>query len=88
MKTLLIALALLLSGCSTVVPVVAKFPEAPGTLVQEPCTELKKLQNDPKLSDVAKTVTVNYSEYYMCAVKLEAWQRWYREQKTLYESLK
>ena len=81
MKLLLIPLILLLSACSTTVPVTAKFPAPPGTLVQEPCIELKKLQDDPKLSDVAKTVTVNYSEYYMCAVKLEAWQRWYREQK-------
>ena len=88
MKFLVIALVLLLSACSTTVPVTAKFPAPPGTLVQEPCVELKKLQDDPKLSDVAKTVTINYSEYYMCAVKLEAWQRWYREQKTIYESLK
>ncbi len=88
MKFLVIALVLLLSACSTTVPVTSKFPAPPGTLVQEPCVELKKLQEDPKLSDVAKTVTINYSEYYMCAVKLEAWQRWYREQKTIYESLK
>jgi hypothetical protein len=88
MKFLVIALALTLSACSTTVPVTAKFPQAPGTLVQEPCPDLKKLQDETKLSDVAKIVTVNYSEYYMCAVKLEAWQRWYREQKTIYEGLK
>jgi hypothetical protein len=87
MKSLLLPVVLLLSACSTTVPVTAKFPEAPGTLVQQPCQDLKKLEEDPKLSDVAKTVTVNYSEYYLCAVKLEAWQRWYREQKTIYESL-
>jgi hypothetical protein len=88
MKSLVIALVLLLSACSTTVPVTAKFPAAPGTLVQEPCQELKKLNDEAKLSDVAKTVTVNYSEYYMCAVKLEAWQRWYKEQKVIYEGLK
>ena len=88
MKFLLIPLILALSACSTTVPVVAKFPQAPGTLVQEPCPDLKKLQDEAKLSDVAKTVTVNYSEYYMCAIKLEAWQRWYREQKGIYEGLK
>jgi hypothetical protein len=88
MKLLIISLALLLSACSTTVPVVAKFPAAPGTLVQEPCPDLKKLEAEAKLSDVAKIVTVNYSEYYMCAIKLEAWQRWYREQKTIYEGLK
>lgn len=88
MKLLALALILALTACSTTVPVTAKFPAPPGTLVQEPCVELKKLQDDPKLSDVAKTVTINYSEYYMCAVKLEAWQRWYREQKVIYEGLK
>jgi hypothetical protein len=88
MKFLLIPFILALSACSTTVPVVAKFPQAPGTLVQEPCPDLKKLQDEAKLSDVAKTVTVNYSEYYMCAIKLEAWQRWYREQKVIYEGLK
>jgi len=40
MKTLVLALALILSGCSTTVPVTAKFPQAPGTLVQEPCPDL------------------------------------------------
>jgi starvation-inducible outer membrane lipoprotein len=88
MKLLIIALALVLSGCATTVPVVAKFPQAPGTLVQEPCVELKKLNDDAKLSDVAKTIVVNYTEYYTCAVKLEAWQRWYLEQKAIYEGLR
>ena len=87
MKFLLIPLILSLSACTTV-PVVAKFPQAPGTLVQEPCPDLKKLTEDAKLSDVAKIVTVNYTEYYTCAIKLEAWQRWYLEQKTIYESVK
>ena len=88
MKLLLIPLILLLGACSTTVPVTAKFPQAPGTLVQESCPNLQKLEESAKLSDVAKTVTVNYSEYYLCAVKLEAWQRWYHEQKTIYESVK
>lgn len=87
MKLLVLSLILLLSACTTV-PVTAKFPQAPGTLVQEPCPNLQKLQEEAKLSDVAKIVSVNYSEYYLCAIKLEAWQRWYREQKTIYESVK
>ena len=87
MKLLVLSLVLLLSACTTV-PVTSRFPQAPGSLVQEPCPNLQKLQEEAKLSDVAKIVTVNYTEYYMCAVKLEAWQRWYREQKTIYESVK
>ena len=87
MKILVLSL-LLLTGCTTVVPVTSKFPAAPGILVQEPCPNLQKLTEQAKLSDVAKTVTVNYSEYYTCAVKLDAWQRWYREQKIIYEGLR
>lgn len=87
MKSLILVL-LLLTGCTTVVPVTSKFPAAPGTLVQEPCPDLQKLQDDSKLSDLAKIVTVNYTEYYTCAVKLDAWQRWYREQKIIYEGLR
>jgi hypothetical protein len=88
MKLLLIALAFVLTACTSVVPVTTKWPDAPGVLVQEPCPNLQKLNDDPKLSQVAKTVTDNYSEYYQCAAKLSAWQRWYLEQKTIYEGLK
>ena len=34
MNKLIIAIALLLAGCSTTVPVVAKFPDAPNELKQ------------------------------------------------------
>lgn len=88
MRLLLVILALSLTACSTVVPVTAKWPQAPGILVQEPCPDLQKLQTDPKLSQVAKTVVDNYSEYYQCAAKLSAWQRWYQEQKAIYEGLR
>ena len=83
MRYLLIAL--LLSGCSTVVPVVAKFPDAPGKGAMTACPNLQKLNGDAKLSDVANTVTVNYSTYYECAVKADAWQEWYRIQKHISE---
>jgi hypothetical protein len=49
------------------------------------CPALQKLNNDAKLSDVANTVTVNYSTYYECAVKTDAWQEWYRIQKHISE---
>jgi len=88
MKLLVIALALTLSACTSVVPVTAKWPQAPGTLVQEPCPDLQKLHENPQLSQVAKTVVDNYSEYYQCAAKLSAWQRWYQEQKAIYEGLR
>ena len=87
MKLLAIALVLLLSACSTVVPVTAKFPEAPGLQSQTRCPQLQKLQDSPQLSDVAKTITVNYTEYYTCAVKTDAWIEWYAKQKIIFEGL-
>ena len=73
------------SGCSTVVPVTAKFPEPPGRGAMTACPALQKLNSDAKLSDVANTVTVNYGTYYECAVKSDAWQEWYRIQRNIFE---
>lgn len=87
MKTLIIALALTLTGCSTVVPVTQKFPEPPGLQAQVRCPQLQKLSDGAQLSDVAKTVTINYTEYYTCAVKTDAWIEWYSKQKIIFESL-
>ena len=81
-------LSLLLTGCSTVVPVTAKFPEAPGNVAMTPCPQLQKLQEDAKLSDISKTVTVNYGTYYECAVKTDAWIEWYQKQKHIFENIK
>jgi hypothetical protein len=85
MKYLL--LALMLTGCSTTVPVTASFPEAPATLLQQ-CVDLQKLNDDAKLSDVTKSVALNYTTYYQCAVKNDAWIEWYRAQKAIFEKLK
>jgi hypothetical protein len=87
MKILAIASALLLSACTTVVPVTAKFPEPPGLQAKTPCPNLKKLEANPQLSDVARTVTINYTEYYTCAVKTDAWIEWYAKQKIIFEGL-
>ena len=51
-------LVLMLAGCSTTVPVVMKFPEPPK--YTESCPQLQKLNDDAKLSDVAKTINLNY----------------------------
>jgi hypothetical protein len=85
MKYLL--LILLLTGCSTTVPVTAKFPEAPNELLQR-CTALKQLNEEVKLSDVAKNITYNYTLHYECAIKYDAWIEWYQSQKKIFESVK
>ena len=80
-----IMLVLVITGCSTVVPVTAKFPEPPGRLITQPCPDLQKLNDSARLSDISRTVTVNYSAYYECAVKTDAWIEWYNVQKHIFE---
>lgn len=80
-------LALVLTGCSTVTPVERKFPEAPSTLMQK-CPDLKQLGDGAKLSEVAKVVTENYTTYYECAVKSDAWIEWYEIQKKIFDGVK
>jgi hypothetical protein len=54
----------------------------------EPCLELKRLENDAKLSDVAKTVSENYAFYHDCSLKSRAWAEWYKVQKKIFEDAK
>jgi hypothetical protein len=76
-----------LVGCSTVVPVVSSFPEVPKELLEN-CPQLQKLEDNAKLSDVAKTVSGNYMEYHKCSSKAEAWAEWYKAQKQIHEEIK
>jgi biotin-(acetyl-CoA carboxylase) ligase len=69
------------------VPVAPKFPEVPERILQK-CPQLEKLKEEPKLSEVAKNITNNYTTYYECAVKHDAFVEWYRIQKKIYESVK
>ena len=87
MKYLTVLFVALLTGCSTTVPVVAKFPEVPQHLLVK-CPQLNKVNDDAKLSDISKTITMNYTEYYTCAVKNDAWIEWYQVQKNIFEGLK
>lgn len=73
------------SGCSTAVPVTAKFPGAPGKGALTRCVDLQKLGDNSKLSDVSRTLTMNYNTYYECAVKTDAWIEWYNIQRHIFE---
>lgn len=87
MKHILIACLVVLTGCSTTVPVIAKFPEAPPILL-ESCSDLQKLEHDSKLSDVALVVNSNYSNYYACSSKHSAFIEWYTTNKKIFEDVK
>jgi uncharacterized protein YceK len=83
MRYLLIAL--LLSGCSTVVPVTAKFADKPKNV--EACAQLDTVKDDVKLSGLTTTVAKNYNTYHECAVKVDTWNEWYETQKRIFESV-
>jgi hypothetical protein len=76
-----------LTGCSTAAPVTARFPEAPGNVTLTACPQLQKLSDDATLSDIAKTITTNYTTYHECAVKMDAWIEWYQKQKYIFENV-
>lgn len=87
MKYLLLPL-LLLTGCSTTVPVVMKFPDAPAELVT-PCAELEQTPaGTTQLSKTLEVVVKNYSKYHECKAKTDAWIEWHKTQKQIYESVK
>lgn len=86
-KIIFILLLLLLQGCSVLVPVKPKFPTAPESILV-PCTPLQRLEANSKLSDVAKSVTSNYTTYHECVIKHDALTEWYKKQKQIYEGIK
>ena len=88
MKLTLLIATLLLTGCTTVVPVTQRWPEAPGLQATKSCANLKNLDTQPQLSQVAKTVSDNYSEYWQCAVKVDAWIEWYKQQEIIHRGFK
>ena len=90
MRYMYLAMVLLMvSACgSTTVPVHASFPEAPPSLM-EPPPALVPLPSDRQvqLSDILENASTNYGHYHALASRLEDWQRWYREQRRIFESI-
>lgn len=78
----------MISACGTTAPVVAKFPEAPGKGAMRACVDLKKLPDETRLSEVARTVNDNYGSYWECAVKVDTWIEWYEIQRRIFEGIK
>lgn len=78
---------LILSGCSTTVPVKHKFPNVPSSLTEK-CQPLKKIEGEQiSIVDLHKTVVENYTNYHECSIKLDAWNEWYKTQKEIFESV-
>lgn len=81
-------LGIVLTGCSTTVPVKRTFPEVPEILLKE-CGELNTINKpEVKLSELMDTVSKNYSKFHGCAAVVDAWQEWYKEQKKVFDEVK
>lgn len=89
MKSLFMLISvLLLTGCLESVPVKRNFPDIPPELIAA-CPELQEATKDTKeLSKLLDVVVVNYSTYYECRVKVDAWLQWHKDQKKIFEEVK
>ena len=81
-----ITILILITGCSTTVPVTVKFPSIPEELNVQ-CPPLKKIPDEAKLSDISKTVTENYKQYKDCSTNNSALIEWFNKQKKIFEEL-
>lgn len=87
MKYLILISVILLSACSTTVPVVMKFPDAPPSLL-ELCPPLKTINGENvSIVDITKITTLNYTTYYECAIKVENWVEWHKDQKKIFKGV-
>jgi hypothetical protein len=81
MRLMILFPALLLTGCLATAP---RFPDIPPEL-KESCPELQEATKDTtELSKLLDVVVVNYTTYYDCRVKVEAWLEWHKSQKEIY----
>jgi hypothetical protein len=87
MKYLAISLIVCLTACTSV-PVTTDFPAVPDALMEK-CPELKIITVEKvSIVDFTRTVTENYTTYYECAARSDAWQEWYTRQKKIWEEVK
>jgi hypothetical protein len=85
MKKLLLLSVIFLSACTTVVPVVQKFPELPIELSQT-CKPLQTIEGETTtLSKLMETVAKNYGTRHECSAQLEAILEWYNKQKQIFD---
>jgi hypothetical protein len=82
---IILLVVFVITGCSTTVPVTAKFPDKPQNV--EMCPPLETVTDTVKLSELTNSVAKNYSMHYECAVKVDTWNEWYNTQKRIFEGI-
>jgi hypothetical protein len=85
MKITVLLFAVVLCGCTTVVPVRQQFPDAVPELKQS-CEALMTIKGDSaSITELLKTVVENYTRYHQCAARVDGWQAWYDAQRKIFE---
>lgn len=88
---IILSCSLVLTGCgmfTKFLPAKPQWPEAIPELTQA-CPDLQKIEGDKvAITDLLKTVVNNYALYYDCSMKNEGWNKWYKEQKEIYDKVK
>ncbi|NBP02375.1 MAG: hypothetical protein EBU90_20110 [Proteobacteria bacterium] len=91
MKILSLIFVVFLTGCSLLQPRVVmvdppQWPEA-GQTLKEPCKQLKELDPAKQLNitDILLIVVENYGNYHECSFKKDGWNKWYDQNKQMYE---
>ena len=89
MKWLAVSISvLMLTACSTTVPVKQTWPDVPPELMKN-CPDLAQLApTETAITDLLRVVVRNYATYYECSARRDGWQDWYGEQKRIFESVK
>jgi hypothetical protein len=93
MKFLTLIFLCLLVGCaSTPVPVPQKFPPPYTVGVKKETPKCPPLQQQTgenvNILELLKTIVANYTEYYICSDHVDNWNKWYIEQKEIFEKVK
>lgn len=87
MKSLIVALCLVISGCATTVPVKQEFFNLPDEL-RKPCEPLLTIDTETTtLHEMMKVVVKNYMRRHECAMRLDAIIEWHDEQKKVFEKV-
>lgn len=80
-----VILMLALSGCSTLVPVKEKWPAVPAELLVPAVNLIPLAPEKRELSDLIENANNNFTQYYLLKNQYTAWQKWYADQKGIYE---
>jgi hypothetical protein len=81
-------MALTLGGCGLFKPNPPVYPKWPDAIqeLKEKCPDLKTIEgNQIAVTELLKAVVHNYQLYYECSLKNDGWNKWYEEQKKIYE---